>query len=165
MNMLKSSIVILILLLSSFVFAEEWSFMGIGPCRALDGSSPKPIEVRRNISWNNCRQRCEENQNCQGVEYNLRTDRSICELHGNWVTAGRTNTDDRVLSCWANDFPLPTGYSFPRRAWALGQIPGTNRDQYYCCTDNGCQKVDLLAVCVDSVKWGCTEGTQSCWPE
>jgi hypothetical protein len=165
MKLLSLSLITVTLLVPSLAFSEGWSFMGTGPCRDLDGSRASPIQVYKNVSWNKCRQRCEENQNCRGVEYNLRTDHSVCELHGDWVTAGYTDNNDHVLSCWANDFPLPAGYSFPHRDWALKQMSESNGDKYYCCTEDNCYEVNALTLCEDSIKWECTEGTLSCWPE
>jgi hypothetical protein len=41
---------------------------------------------------------------------------------------------------------------------------GRNSDTYYCCFENACVEVDLLAVCIDGIKYECTEATLSCSP-
>ncbi|MGC9419568.1 MAG: PAN domain-containing protein [Rhodovulum sp.] len=86
--------------------AAEWTLMGVGACRTLAGTNVTPISALRNVSWNACRQMCEQNEGCFGVEFNLRNDRSICELHGTQVKAGPSGANDRVLTCWGKDVPV-----------------------------------------------------------
>ncbi len=93
---------------SQVAIAAEWTLTGVGACRTLANTNVNPISVKRNISWNKCRQSCEQNENCMGVEYNLRPDRSVCELHGTQVQAGPAGQTNRVLTCWAKDF-VPAG--------------------------------------------------------
>lgn len=107
MSFLKSFAFAVLVALPTVSAAADWQLMGIGACRSLGGQNISPIAVHRNIGWNKCRQRCEQNRDCVAVEFNLRSDRAVCELHGTFVQAGPSGAADRVLTCWSTQSTNP----------------------------------------------------------
>lgn len=107
--MKRTSVSLLLMSLTwgSGAYADAWQLQGTGACRNISGNQLTPIATQRDVGWNRCRRMCEQNADCFGVEYNLRTDRTVCEQHGTFVFSGPEGDGTHVLSCWSWKSPNP----------------------------------------------------------